>query len=42
MPRSAVREEGKKYVWDNGLYSSEQEAEGKKNSIKRRRRKNEF
>jgi len=32
MPRSAVREEGKKYIWDNGLYSSEQEAEEKKNS----------
>ena len=36
MPRSAVREEGKKYVWDNGLYSSEQEAEGKKEFLSER------
>jgi hypothetical protein len=32
MPNLAVRHDGKKYMWDKGVYATEQEAEEKMNS----------
>ena len=35
MPSVAIRADGKKFMWDKGIYSTEAEAEGKKSQYER-------